>query len=274
MPPGNGEAHIQRSPVRIEERDGTLDQVTEKGILLSGARLSYSKWFEGGRPTEDALGCKIRVVVEVGEKVTFLRKVLQLGGKMVGWKPPEPSQRGFGGGGGRRYSPEELELEIAKGVRIARSVAVERAIIMVEKGITIEKIAGLASAVEAYLLKGELPQAPKADLPEAPGKTGAEPSPSANTVKVAPEGGPPAAPAKKESSPSAPAKPKRLASRSVNLLFNEARQGGLVADWNDYLALIQNVLRVAIKSPYHLGVQDFAQVESFVKSKLGRQTAA
>jgi len=261
--------------VSIEEREGVLDQVGEKGILLSGARLSYSKWFEGQRPTEDALGCKIWVVVDAGQKCTFLKRIIRVGEKQNGWKSPEPGHKGsFGGGGGRRFSPEELELEIAKGIRIARSVAVERAILMVEKGITIEKIAGLASAVEAYLLKGILPEVPDADLPESPRRTGAEPPLSTNPAKLASEESPPAAPAKMESSPSAPAKPKRLASRSVNFLFNEARQGGLVADWNDYLALIQNVLKVAIKSPYHLGVQDFARVETFVKSKLGRQTAA
>src|SRR5258706_11694612 len=99
----------------LEEREGTLDQVTEKGILLSGARLSYSKWFEGDRPTEDALGCKIRVVVDAGDKCTFLKKVIQIGDKATGWKPPENSNKGSWGGGGRRFSPEELELKREEG---------------------------------------------------------------------------------------------------------------------------------------------------------------
>ncbi|HVR85546.1 MAG TPA: hypothetical protein VMU54_14615 [Planctomycetota bacterium] len=259
----------------IEEREGILDHCSEKGIILSGARLSYSKWFEGEQPSEDMLGSKIRVIVDAGSKCTFLKRIVHVGQKSYNWKPPESSNRGFsGGGGGRRFSPEELDLKRDEGIRIARSVAIDRAITMAKEGIEIEKIADLASSLEAYILKGELPHAAKAALQEVPAEHSTDLPPSANPVKVAPEESPKAAPAKKESSPSAPAKPKRLASRSVNLLFNEARQGGLVADWNDYLALIQNVLKVAIKSPYHLGVQDFTRVESFVKSKLGRQTAA
>src|SRR5258706_5365036 len=112
----------------LEEREGTLDQVTEKGIVLGGARLSYSKWFEGDRPTEDLLGRKIQVVVDAGEKCTFLKKIVQIGQKTEGWTPPEPGNRGsFGGGGGRRFSPEELQLKRDEGIRIARSVAVDRA---------------------------------------------------------------------------------------------------------------------------------------------------
>lgn len=259
----------------IAEQDGVLDQVTEKGIILGGNRLSYSKWFEGNRPTEDDLGCKMRVVVDVGTKCSFVKKILQIGDKAAGWKPPEPSNKGFsGGGGGRRFSPEELELEREKGIRIARSVAIDRAISMVEKGITIEKIADLAFAVEAYLLKGELPQDAQASLPEVPAKNGPELPPSASPVKVAPKEGPPPAPAKKDASSAAPAKPKRLENRAVNLLFNEARKGGLVSDWNDYLVYIQSVLKVDLKSPYHLGVEDFTKVATVIQSKLGRQAAA
>jgi hypothetical protein len=261
--------------VSIAEQEGVLDQVTDKGIILDGNRLSYSKWFEGDRPTENEVGCRMRAVVDVGTKCSFVKRVVQIGDKVVGWKPPEPSNKGFaGGGGGRRYSPEELELEREKGIRIARSVAIDRAISMVEKGITIDKVADLAIAVEAYLLKGELPQGAKAALPEVPVKNGTELPPSASPVKSAPDESSPEAPAKKNGSPTAPSKPKRLENRAVNLLFNEARKGGLVSDWNDYLVYIQNVLKVDLKSPYHLGVLDFTKVATHVRSKLGRQAAA
>ena len=258
----------------IEEREGVLDLVNEKGIFLSGARLNYSKWFEGSPPTEDALGCKIRVVVDIGNKCTFLRKVLATGEKAPGWKPPQNPGAGSSGGGGRRFSPEELELEREKGIRIARSVAIDRAITMAMEGIPIEKVASLAQVIEEYVLKGTLPPVTTPSQKEAPGKTAPEKPPSASPVKAAIDESSPAAPAKKDASPSAPAKPKRLASRSVNLLFNEARQSGLVADWNDYLVFIQNVLKVAMKSPYFLSVEDFSRVESVIRSKLGRQNAA
>ena len=141
----------------LEEREGVLDQVTEKGILLSGARLSYSKWFEGDRPTEDALGQKITVVVDRTENWQYLKRVLTIGEKVTGWKPPEAAKSGSWGGGGRRMSPEEVELKRAERIQIARSVSIDRAIDMAEKGISIEKIAPQARVIEEYLLSGKFP---------------------------------------------------------------------------------------------------------------------
>jgi hypothetical protein len=260
--------------VSIEEREGVLDQVSEKGIFLSGARLSYSKWFEGDRPTEEALGCKIRVVVDAGEKCTFLKKIVRIGEKANGWKPPEPRQMGsFGGGGGRRFSPEELELKREEGIRIARSVAIDRAITMAKEGIPIEKVASLALAIEEYVLKGKLPAVTTASQKEAPGKSAPETPPSASTANsvtaVHPESPRPPAPAK-EAAPPVPAKPKKLAARVVSALFNEALRGGLVEDWQDYLAYIESVLKVQIKNPYQLNAAEFARVEAIIRSKLGQ----
>ncbi len=92
--PGRGGFVFKRSLVSIEERQGIVDQVNDKGIVLSGARLSYSKWFEGERPTEDALGHQVTVIVDAGDKCTFLKKIVRLGEKANGWKPPEPRQMG------------------------------------------------------------------------------------------------------------------------------------------------------------------------------------
>lgn len=259
----------------IAEQEGVLDQVTDKGIILDGNRLSYSKWFEGNRPTENEVGCRMRAVVDVGTKCSFVKRISQIGEKAAGWKPPEPSKGGFSaGGGGRRYSPEEVDLKREEGVRIARSVAIDRAITMAKEGITIDKVGPLAQVIEEYVLKGMLPPVTTVSQKEAPGKNAPEKPPSASPVKVAPKEGPSPAPAKKDASPTAPTKPKRLENRAVNLLFNEARQGGLVSDWNDYLVYIQNVLKVALKSPYHLGVEDFTKVATHIRSKLGRQAAA
>lgn len=257
----------------IEQREGVLDQVTEKGILLSGQRLSYSKWFEGDRPTEDALGRTIRVIVDVGDKCTFFKKIVRVGEKANGWNPPEPGNRGSsGGGGGRRFSPEEVDLKREEGVRIARSVAIDRAITMAREGVAIEKVAPLAAAVEEYILTGKLPISANAPMKEPPQKDTPKSPPTASPTPPAVEGQNPgsagATPKKTQGKPSTPAKPKRLASQAVNALFNEAKRGGLVADWNDYLMHFQNVLKVVLKSPYHLSVEDFIKVESHLRSKL------
>jgi hypothetical protein len=264
--------------VSIAEKDGVLDQVTDKGIILDGNRLSYSKWFEGNRPTEDDLGCRIRVVVDVGTKCSFVKRVVQIGAKVEGWKPPEPSQRGFGGGGvGRRFSPEELDLKREEGTRIARSVAIDRAISMVEKGIQIEKIADLASALEAYILTGELPLTAKAVKPEVPAEDRTVLPPSASPAKSAPivhpESSRPPASAK-EAAPKAGAKPKRLASQAINALFNEALRGGVVEDWADFLQIVEDVLKVKGRSPYQMDVPSYLRVEAVIRTKLGKSSAA
>ena len=262
----------------IEEREGVLDQVSEKGIILGGTRLSYSKWFEGNRPTEDALGCTMRVVVDAGQKCTFLKKIVRIGEKADGWKPPELSQRGFsGGGGGRRFSPEELDLKRDEGIRIARSVAIDRAITMAKEGIQIDTIVPLAQVIEEYVLKGRFPVATTSSPREVPGKRAPEAPPSKSPALqsrgVHPESSRPPAPVQ-EAATTAPARPKRLAARLVSGLFNEAMRGGLVTDWRGFLVLLRNVLGVEVKDPYHLGVAEFARFESVVRTKLGQSTAA
>jgi hypothetical protein len=260
--------------VSIEERTGTVDRVTEKGILLSGVRLNYSKWFDGDRLTEDLLGCKIRVLVDAGEKCVFLKRVLSVDGKADGWKPPENRDKGSWGGGGRRFSPEELELRRDEGTRIARSVAVDRAISMVEKGITIEKIGDLALAIEAYILKGGLPMEAKASQAVPKEGKGALPTnPAASVPSTPPESPRPTASAT-EAAPKAAAKPKRLASQAVNALFNEALRGGVVEDWADFLQIVEDVLKVKGKSPYQLEVPAFLRVEAVIRGKLGQSSAA
>ena len=262
----------------IEQRDGVLDQITEKGIVLSGSRLSYSKWFQGEQPTDDLLGCKIRVVVDACEKCTFLKKIVQIGQKTEGWTPPEPGNKGsFGGGGGRRFSPEELQLKRDEGIRIARSVAVDRAITMVKEGVSIEEIAPFAAAVEEYLLKGTLPkgpvsvgkEAPKGAAPEKPSALSSvgQPSKAQRTVPTA------SAPKTDATSDQAP-KTKKVSPLAVNALQKEAMRAGLVADWKDFHDVFRNVLRQEVKTPYSLTVEEFTKVESFVRSKLGHSKVA
>lgn len=265
-----------------ETREGIVDQLTDKGIVLDGTRLSYSKWFEGERLTEAVLGCRVKVVVDAGEKCTFLKKVVEIGEKVPGWNPPAAGPGGpWGGGGGRRLSPEELELKRADGIRIARCCAVERAVDMVERGIAVEMIASHARLLEEYFLTGEIP-APvsKAEKREKPLEVAAgrpqSPPPSPDKVVEVPQKPPSVPPAPtggnpsqgKPEAPKPPAKPKRLESRAVNALFNEARRGGLIADWKDYVSLIRMALGVEVQDPYHLGLEGFAKVESWVRSRL------
>ena len=262
----------------IAEQEGVLDQVTDKGIILDGNRLSYSKWFEGDRPTENEVGCRMRVVVDVGTKCSFVKRVVKIGDKAVGWKPPEPRDKGSaGGGGGRRFSPEELDLKRDEGIRIARSVAIDRAITMAKEGISIDTVGPLAQVIEEYVLKGKLPAVTTPPQKEAPGKNAPEAPPSKGPAQqsrgVHPESSRPPAPVE-VAAPKAPDKPKRLAARVVSGLFNEAMRGGIVVDWKDFLVLIRSVLKVEVKDPYQLSIPDFGKAESFVRAKLGKSAAA
>jgi hypothetical protein len=148
---------------------------------------------------------------------------------------------------------------------------------MADKGITIDKIAEAAYAVEAYLLKGELPRAAKAPEAEVPAKRDQAKPPSAGPAQVPVRANPesPRAPAPRgETSSPAPAKPQRLQARKVSALFNEAMRGGIAGDWKDFLVLIRSVLKVEVKDPYQLSTSDFERAESFVRAKLGKSAAA
>lgn len=275
-------------PVSIEEREGVLDQISEKGILLSGSRLSYSRWYEGDRPTEDSLGCKIRVVVDAGEKCTFLKKVLHVGEKSQGWMPPDPGKKGFfGGGGGRGLTPEELELKRAEGPRISRNCSIEHATEILEKKIPLKKLGLLSQWLASFTIDGVFPPMPKELLegesegaipPPAPSGTPSEPAPpAAAPAKTVPASNPPAIPTPGPAKGAAPApavKPKKLSARVVGALFNDAMRGGLVEDWKDYLARIEDVLKVKVKNPYHLDAAQFATVEAVLRKKLGHESAA
>jgi hypothetical protein len=265
----------------LEERDGVLDQVTEKGILLSGVRLSYSKWFEGDRPTVDALGQKITVVIDRTENWQYLKRVISIGEKVPGWTPPaSPSANPKGGswmGGGRRISPEELELKRAERIQIARSVSIDRAIDLAEKGISIEKVAPQAKVIEEYLLSGKFPigtvpsgngrQAPEF-APEIP------PPPPAPRSKGEQEEPVPAAEEKADADVPPPSrKPRRSTSQAVNALFNEARRGGLVADWKAYADLIESLPGQKGKAPYALSADELAKVEAYVRKAMAGRGA-
>lgn len=260
-------------------REGILDGLTGNGVVLSGARLGYSKWFEGERLTEAALGHTLRVVVDAGEKMTFLKKVILVGEKVPGWSPPQRIEKSgpWGGGGFRRISPEELELKREEGVRIARSVSIDRAIQMAEKGIAIEKVAPLARVVEEYLLQGRLPgPAAAARSPEVPPDPSRREGSTPVSDGVAPSAPPPGEAAPEEPAPVPPkaSRPKRPTSQEVNGLFNEARRANLVVDWKAYEALIRRIVGAEVKSPYSLTAEEFSRVVAYLQPRIAHAKVA
>lgn len=258
-----------RKPVNIEERSGVLDRLTEKGIVLSGARLSYSKWFDGDPLTEDALGKRLKVRVEVGEKCTFLRKVLSIGDKEASCKPGESPKKGSSDGGSY--------LKMAEPGRIARSVALEHLVALAGEGTAFEEIAPYLQPVADWIENGTpLPESLLAEGLRAPAPVGEAPADegtpeeSGGTDPKAPN----LPPGKKEPSRPAKSKPARLNSMTVNALFNVVKQGGLVADWANFVLFIQNFLKTTVKTPYFLSVPEFGRVEAYVRSRLGARNAA
>lgn len=178
-------------------------------------------------------------------------------------------------GGGRRFSPEELTLKREEGIRIARSVAVDKAIAVVRDGIAVEKVAPLARVIEGYLLSGQFSSLESDREHEKPSIAVPPPSaparvPAAHDVPPKAPGAPTAPPSGQGArSPAAGTRTRRPDPKVVNALFNEAKVAGLVADWNGYLALCRGVLKSVVKSPYGLTTQEFAQVESVLRGRLG-----
>lgn len=247
-----------------EERQGILERLTDRGIVLDGARLSYSKWFEGEPLVESALGCRIRVLVDAGEKCTFVKRVLEIGQKVPGWTPPAAGPSGPWGGGGRRISPEELDLKKSEGPRIARSVALDRAITILEKKIPLGEIFSTARTLEEYILTGKPPQAaePEEKAPKDPPSVAASPEKPVRNPSTAPAASPPTR------------RMRRPSNASVNDLFNEARRAGVVADWHAFDQLVSGIVGRDAKSPYHLSLEEFAKVEAAVHARPRRTHVA
>ena len=260
--------------MNLEERQGTLERLTEKGVVLSGTWFGYSKYLKGEPLGETHLGCPVTVLVHEFNEKLYIDRVKSIGGKIPGWKAPEAPARGFFGGAGRRMSPEELELKKAERVQIARSVAIDRAIQLVEKGLSIEKIAAQTHAIEEYLKTGVLPRVSQgtgvSTLPAAPNRP-AEPEPPVSEVPHDPASLPPEP---KKNVANRPGRPARLPSKAVNELFNQAKRAGLVEGWSDYEKLIRGVLKVEGKSPYTLTALEFSAVEAFLKPRIAQAKVA
>ena len=260
----------------LEEREGIVDRLTEKGVVLGGTWFGFSKHLKGPRLTESHLGHKATVLFHTYMERPYIDVVKAIGEKAPGWKPPENQKGGSWGGGGRRFSPEEVALKREEGVRIARSVAVDRAIAIARDGIAVEKIAPLAQVIEGYLLSGKFP--PLETAPEKVLPVGSKPHSPAAPASLPPDdpdGSGHAAPSEKDPRPSASvSRSRRPDPKAVNALFNEAKLAGLVGDWSTYLALCRGVVRSQVKSPYGLTTQEFAKVESDLRGRLPRGKVA
>lgn len=261
----------------LEEQEGVVDRLTEKGVVLSGTWFGFSKHLKGPQLTEAHLGHKVTVFFHTYMERPYIDIVRAIGEKVPGWKPPENPKTGFWGGGGRRISPEELALKREDGVRIARSVAVDRAIALLEKGLELEKIAPLARMVEGYLLTGSFPQAGNAQVKEAPTPPAGATPPQEQQAQAPSESGTPSAPptsAKETRSAPKGSGSKRPDPKVVNALFNDAKRAGLLSDWSGYLAVCREMLRSQVKTPYGLSVQEFARVEADLRGRLARGKVA
>jgi hypothetical protein len=163
-------------------------------------------------------------------------------------------------------SPEEIDLKKAERTQIARSVAIDRAITLVEKGLPFEKIVALTHAIEEYLRTGKLPTVSH--------ETGKSPDPEASPAAKAGDSDVPQVPEEKKPVAGRPGKPTRLPTKAVNELFNQAKRAGLIEGWTDYEKLIRGVLKVEGKSPYTMNAAEFATVESFLRPRLAQAKAA
>jgi hypothetical protein len=261
----------------LEEREGVVDRLTEKGVVIGGTWFGFSKYLKGPRLTEAHLGHQVTVLFRTYQERCFIDVVKAIGEKVPGWTPkasPPANPKGHSWmGQGRRLSPEELALKRDEGVRIARSVAVDRAIAVLRDGVAVERIAPLAELFEGYLLSGRfssMGSAAERTLPPA-----AQALSSASAPAQLPSGDPtrpvPASPSENEERPSASSvsRTRRLDPKAVNALFNEAKLGGLVSDWSGYLTLCRGVLKSGVKSPYALSATDFARVETALRDRLG-----
>jgi hypothetical protein len=249
----------------LEMQEGVVDRLTEKGVVVGGTWFGFSKHLKGPCLTEAHLGHKVTVLFHTYMERPYIDVVKAIGEKVPGWKPPESPKNGSWGGQGRRLSPEELTLKREEGVRIARSVAVDRAISLLKEGIAVEKIGPLAQVIEGYLLSGKFPEAGKAmeqDRPSAAPKPlpAKEPAPSPAGAKAR--------------SSSAVSRTKRPDPKAVNALFNDAKRAGLLAEWSTYIALCRSLLRNDVESPYSLSAAQFAEVEADLRTRFSRGTAA
>jgi hypothetical protein len=264
-----------------EGRQGTLERLTEKGVVLSGTWFGYSHYLKGDRLTEAHVGCPVTVLVHEYKEKFYIDKVTSIGEKIPGWKPPEAPKKGFqGGGGGWRTSPEELGLKVATESRLRRERALEFAMTLKERGLKIEEISPLALAFEAYFGKGVLPEAAPSPKRKAPAEKPIPAAPSsvpkeAGAKPAASEqaGDPPDKVAKKESSP-APRNPARVPPRAVSALYNQAMRARVVKDWKDYEALIRKTLGPDTKDVYDQNLQDLARVQAAIQARVGQSRVA
>ena len=261
----------------LEQKEGVVDRLTEKGVFLDGTWFGFSKYLKGPRLTEAHHGHKVTVLFRTYLERPYIDVVKAIGEKVPGWKPPENPKGGSWMGQGRRLSPEELALKRDEGVRIARSVAVDRAIAITRDGVALEKVAPLAQRIEGYLLTGKFPEMGDAVDEEAP-SVGSTPSPAPAPVPQSPivpkAPGHTQASEKESRSPASAPRTRRPDPKAVNALFNEAKVGGLVSDWSAYLALCRGIVKSPVKSPYGLSFAEFAKVESSLRGRLAGGSAS
>ena len=98
----------------LEEQEGVVDRLTEKGVVLSGTWFGFSKHLKGPRLTEAHLGHKVTVSFHTYMERPYIDIVRAIGEKLPGRKPSENPKSGSWGGGGRRLSPKSSRSSARK----------------------------------------------------------------------------------------------------------------------------------------------------------------
>jgi hypothetical protein len=265
----------------LESQEGIVDRLTEKGVVLSGTWFGFSKHLKGPRLTEAHLGHKVTVHFHKYDDRNYIDVVQAVGEKVPGWKPPERSNFGSrGGGGGWRTSPEELELKVATEARIRRERALEFAMTLRERGLSLGEISPEALKLEAFFGTGRMPETATSRKSEvlSPTPVVAATSPvPAKAEKPPVSSGIAAVPAQKaecKEGSTAHARPSRVATRAVSALYNQAMKARVVKDWKDYEALIRKALGRDAKDAYDQSPEDLKRVQLAIEARLAQPRVA
>lgn len=166
--------------MNVETIKGTVEEITKYGVIIDGTEYKYSKYFKGERFDDSHVGTEVTIHVDHHAKGEYIVDPKDAKPAKAPRPGPAPAPR-------RSTLPEE-------GVRIARSVAFDKAISIVHHGLDWSKVKAVAKQIESCILTGD---------------SGATETP-------------------KE------AKPKRVASNLVNAFYEEAlKKGWKICDIED-----------------------------------------
>lgn len=240
----------------IRSIQGTVERLTKYGVMIDGKEYQYSKYFTGARLEQAAVGSKVNFTISETDKASYI-------------VDPKPSGRSDNKGPaqrGGRFSPEEIALKQAEGPRIARSVAIDRAMQALQANIDLNQIGTTARVFERYILTGEF-GIPGAAAVTPPAAIAAPAVPAEKPVEKPASDAKPAKaeqPVKDDKKTDAKtSSKKKVSSEVVNTLFAEAKKSGW--QWPDFEKLSKNNFQ---KGPYALDDASFTQFSKLVRDAI------